>query len=375
MKKYGGYVGKILRVDLSTGSMTELDTENYVPDYIGGIGLGYKLLWDETNENTTEWSPESALIFASGPLGGTPVPSSGRAEVIGIAPQGYPKPWASPSGMGGDFAPKMKWAGYDAIVITGKADSPKYLYIGEDGAQLLDGQFLWGMTTYTAHNALYAKHGNDVAVAAIGPAGENLVRWSIIQSKTKNAAGQGGLGAVMGDKKLKAIVIKPGTHKIPIAKPEKLIEEVVRVSAELSPAGQNRVPLFRDFDRYKTKLQACDYSACTGGPTLCQPTPQGCTSQPTYFNKIPVKFTGEGSISGAFYCASACAPMLCDADWGNTEKNFEIAYLMNELGLNHFEAFIALPPFFMNCYNAGKLTKLLGEEVKFSTDGPRVGDK
>jgi len=375
MKKYGGYVGKILRVDLSAGSTSELSTWDYVPDFIGGIGLGYKLLWDETNENTTEWSPENALIFASGPLGGTPVPSSGRLEVIGIAPQGYPKPWASPSGMGGDFAPKMKWAGYDAIIIIGKAESPKYLYVGPEGVQFLDGEFLWGMTTYQAHNALFAKHGNDVAIATIGPAGENRVRWSIIQSKTKNAAGQGGFGAVMGDKKLKAIVVKPGTCKIPIADPKKLIAEVEKVSGELSPAGQNRVPLTRDVGRYKAKLQSCDYAACTGGPFLCLPSPEGCTAQPTYFNKIPMKYSGSSNISGAFYCASACGPMLMDADWGNTEKNFEIAYLMNELGLNHFEAFIALPPFFMNCYNAGKLTKLLGEEVKFSTDGPRVGDK
>jgi aldehyde:ferredoxin oxidoreductase len=276
--------------------------------------------------------------------------------------------------MGGDFAPKMKWAGYDAIVVVGKSESPKYLVVSEDACELIDADQLWGLTTYQAHNALYAKHGNDAALAVIGPAGENRVRWSIIQSKTKNAAGQGGFGAVMGDKKLKAIVVKPGTQKVPIANPEKLLEEVVRVSGELSPAGQNRVPLVRDLGRYKAKLQSCNYSACTGGPFLCLPSPEGCTAQPTYFNKLPMTHTGNSSVSGAFYCASACGPMLMDADWGNTEKNFEVAYLMNELGLNHFEAFIALPPFFMNSYKAGKLKTLLGEEVQFSTDGPRVGD-
>ena len=127
----GGYVGKILRVDLTTGTVSKLNTMNYVPQFIGGIGLGYKLLWDEIKEGTTEWSPENVVIFTSGPCCGTPVPTSGRAEVIGLAPQGYPIPWAAVSGFGGDFGPKMKFAGYDAIIITGKATSPKYLLVSE----------------------------------------------------------------------------------------------------------------------------------------------------------------------------------------------------------------------------------------------------
>jgi aldehyde:ferredoxin oxidoreductase len=375
--KYGGYVGKILRVDMSTGRMTDLNTWNYVPDFIGGIGLGYKLLWDETNENTTEWSPENALIVASGPCCGTPVPTSGRAEVIGIAPQGYPRPWAAVSGFGGDFGPKMKFAGYDAIVLVGKAASPKYLYISEEGPQILDGDFLWGMTSYTTQDALAAKHGDDVAVVCIGPAGENKVRWATIQSRSENAAGQGGFGAVMGDKKVKAIVIKPGSQPVKVANPEKLLKEVVKVSAELCPSGQHKLPV-ADHDypfsttggkgRYGVRHQSCAYAACTGGANAGWDLPR-------YFTKVPKKYTGDGSVSGVMYCVGACSPWLFDNDWGNTERGVEFNKLCDELGLNVWEIFAGMNWFMMNCQNAGKLQEILGEKIELNENGPAVYPK
>jgi len=364
--EYGGYVGKILRVDLSNGGITELNTEDYVPDYIGGIGIGYKIVWDETNENTTEWSPESPIIFASGPLCGTPAPSTARAEVIGLAPQSYPEPWAAPSGFGGDFGPKLKFAGYDAVVIVGKASAPKYLYISEDSVEIKDGEFLWGMTTYTTQSALTAKHGVDTSIACIGPAGENLCRWAAILSKTENGAGQGGFGAVMGDKKIKAIVVKPGTHKIPIADPDKLLEEVVKVSAEMSPTGQNSVPLVGDADRFTTRRQSCAWSGCTGGVAGCLPTVS---------NNVPLKYIGDGSISGIKYCVGGCAPWLTDNDWGNAERNFELNKLCDMLGVNCWEAFAGMNWFLQNCYNAGKLTTLMGESANLNPDGPNVYPK
>ncbi|MCL2150099.1 MAG: aldehyde ferredoxin oxidoreductase, partial [Dehalococcoidia bacterium] len=99
-----GYAGKILRVDLSANKCTEIDSEQYLPEYIGGIGLGWRLLWDETLPTTTEWSPENPLIFCTGPANASPIPTSGRLELIGIAPAGFPIPWAAESGAGGDFS-------------------------------------------------------------------------------------------------------------------------------------------------------------------------------------------------------------------------------------------------------------------------------
>jgi aldehyde:ferredoxin oxidoreductase len=363
---YGGYVGKILRVDLSTGKIANLNTLDYVPTYIGGIGLGYRILWDETNESTSEWSPENPLIFASGPLCGTPSPTSGRAEVIGLAPQGYPKPWAAVAGFGGDFGPKMKFAGYDAIVITGKAESPKYLYVSEKEVELRDAAFVWGQCTYPTQEAMVSKHGDDVAVACIGPAGENRVRWAIIQSRSENAAGQGGFGAVMGDKKLKAITIKPGTVRVPVAHPEKLIAEVVKVTKELSPLEQAKGKLTGEQGSYTTRRQSCAWSSCTGGVAGCLPT---------YYNKIPQKVTGFDTVSGVIYCVGGGGRNMTSGNPENRDPNREIAKLCDALGLNHWEAFAGMNWFMQNCQNAGKLPRILGEEVKLKHDGPAVYPK
>ncbi len=363
---YGGYVGKILRINLTSGVVNKLDTLNYVPHFIGGIGLGYRLLWDETNEDTTEWSPENTLIFASGPCCGTPVPTSGRAEVVGLAPQGYPIPWAAVSGFGGDFGPKMKFAGYDAIIITGKATSPKYLFVSETEIQLLDAEFLWGLTTYSTQDALLSRHSDDVAIACIGPAGENRVRWATIMSRTRNTAGQGGFGAVMGDKKLKAIVVKPGSVRVPIAHPDKLLEEVKKVSAEISPKGQDRTPLFTDKGRYTIRRVSCAYSGCTGGALGCLPR---------YFNGVPLKYTGYGSMSGSIYCAGAAASHFLLRNGYSEEVNFEICKLTDQLGLNAWEAYVGMDWFFQNCQNAGKLSKIMGEAVELNKNGPAVYPK
>jgi aldehyde:ferredoxin oxidoreductase len=374
---YGGYVGKILRVDLSTGRTSELDTSRYVPDFIGGIGMGYKILWDETNENTTEWSPENALIFATGPCSGTPTPTSARSEVIGIAPQGYPVPWAAVSGFGGDFGPKLKFAGYDAIVITGKAAKPTYLYVGENDIQVNDGEFLWGMTSFTTQDALARKHGDEVAVVCIGPAGENKVRWATIQSRSENAAGQGGFGAVMGDKNLKAIVVKPGTAKVKVARPEQLVKEVVKVSKEICPAGQHKLPVVdndypyaetKGMGRYGVRNQSCAYSACSGGA-------KDDHDLPRYFSKVPRKYTGTGSVSGVMYCVGQCSPWLLDNDWGKVERSVEFNKLCDELGLNVWEMFAGMGWFWQNCQQAGQLDRILGEKVELNRKGPAIYPK
>jgi len=202
----GGWTGKLLRVDLSDGSTREQDSLPLTP-YIGGRGFGARLAWDELEAGIGAFDPGNLLMFLAGPLTGTTAPFSGRGEVCGLGPQGWPVEWFTRSGMGGHWAPEMKYAGYDGVVIKGQAEKPVYLWLHDGKAELKDAAHLWGLGTYETQQRLLAEHGRQVKVVAIGQAGERLSRIAIINSETESAAGQGGFGAVMGAKKLKAIVV------------------------------------------------------------------------------------------------------------------------------------------------------------------------
>ncbi|MCD6089851.1 hypothetical protein J7K07_09085 [Candidatus Bathyarchaeota archaeon] len=366
-----GWMGKILRVDLSTEKITEINTDKYVPDFIGGYGMALKLIWDETAGKPFpgEFDPEAPLIFATGPLAGTPAPTAGRCEVAGIAPQGYPKPWIADSGFGGDFATKMKFAGYDAIMIVGKADEPKYLYIEDRSAEILDASNLWGLYTHKTQQALMEKHGSDVAIATIGPAGENLVRLSIITTKTENAAGQGGFGAVMGSKKLKAIVVR-GSCKVRVARPDVLIKEVKRIAAEI-PTGNTSGSGLPDKlvqpdprGRYIMRM----HSGCIACGECSMPFQH-------YYEGVQQRWTGTGIVSGDVHCVGYCAPWLLDNNWEDAEKIAEFNKFAEWLGINHWEIFAGMNWFIQNCFNDGKLTKLMGEKLNLNKEGPAVYPK
>jgi aldehyde:ferredoxin oxidoreductase len=356
---YGGFTGKILRVDLSSGDIKTLNTFDYVPDFIGGIGIGYRILWDETNENTTEWSPENCLIFNAPPVCGTPAPSSGRSELVGFAPQSYPKPWAAHSGMGGDFGPKLKFAGYDAIVIIGKSDSPKYLFVSEESVQIENADYLWGMASYSAQDSLTTRYGEDASVICIGPAGENLVRWATIESKTENVFGQGGFGAVMGDKKLKAIVVKPGNHRINIANPDALIKEVTKVNKAISPVRVLSFPTLTDHKRFTQRRVSPSWGSCTAGSLNDGQAP---TCPQSYYSKVPLKYTGFGSVSTSMHCiGGACGKMFDVAQ--NTEVAIEANHLTDQLGLNQWELATNIYFFLSKCVKAGKISKIMGDPI------------
>ena len=216
-----GYAGRILRVDLTDGKVeTEpLDIE-LAKKYIGGLGLAMRLYLDNSKAGVDPLSPENPLVVATGPLSGTMVPTGGNGHVFASR---------SPSTFGvgeakshGTFGTEMKRAGYDAIILTGKAEKPVYLWIDDDAAHILDAQHLWGKSPAETEDALQKELGDFyVRVSSIGPAGENLVRVACILNEKTRAAGRCGLGAVMGSKKLKAIAIR-GTKDVQVAKLEDL---------------------------------------------------------------------------------------------------------------------------------------------------------
>ena len=221
-----GWMGRILEVDLRARKISTRDTLAYAADHIGGRALASRIAWEEIPTETDAFDPENRVIIATGPLTGTLAPTSGRTIMGSLSPRIYPKPWYTHSTLGGWFGPELKYAGFDAIVVWGKAVVPVYLEIRDDKVRLVDAAELWGLDVRETQLALKAKLGQQTQVLAIGPAGENLVRFSTVQHAEENAAGHSGFGAVWGSKRLKAIAVR-GTKGVSVADPEALLREVV----------------------------------------------------------------------------------------------------------------------------------------------------
>ena len=213
-----GYVGKILHVDLSSMDISELSTYDYVPEYIGGKGVGMKIFNDMITEpGMKAFDPENPLIYMTGPGCGTGLPSSGRGTMVSLSPKTYPEmvTWA---GLGGFFGPALKCAGYDGLVITGKAPHHAYLVIDDGKVELRDADAdgLWGEFVIETQEKIYDIFGNrEYHSFVCGPAGETLMRDASVTTSADNAAAKAGFGAVMGSKNLKAVVVH-GTGDIPV---------------------------------------------------------------------------------------------------------------------------------------------------------------
>ncbi len=213
-------MGKILWIDLSTEKFEEEElSEEIYRQYLGGYGLATKLIYENMPANTDPMSPNAIFGFFPGLLTGTVAPLSGRFMVAGKSP--LTKTWGD-SNCGGYFGPEIKKCGFDAILIKGMANNPKYVTIIEDERQIVDASDLWGLDVVQTENMLKDKHGS-VQIASIGQAGENLSLISGIVNDKARIAGRSGFGAVMGSKKLKAIVLK-GTKKIEVADKDALIQ-------------------------------------------------------------------------------------------------------------------------------------------------------
>jgi len=220
-----GYAGKILRVDLTSGKWkAEELPEGLMRDFVGGNGFAAKILFDELKPGVDPLSPDNVLIFATGPLTGTAFPSSGRWAAYGKSPL-TTGVWGE-AHSGGQWGPELKYAGFDAIVITGRAEKPVYLWIEDGQVEIRDATHLWGKDVFDTDEIIKEEAGDETVKAIyIGPAGEKQVRMACIMDNLYRAAGRCGLGAVMGSKNLKAIAIR-GTKDAEVAHPQEL-EELV----------------------------------------------------------------------------------------------------------------------------------------------------
>jgi len=212
-----GWIGKILRVNLTKGEwrVEELD-RNIAEKFIGGRGLGSKILYDEIDPKVDPLSPDNKLILATGPLTGTSASAAGRYMAITKSPL---TGTIACSNSGGHFGAELKFAGFDLIVIEGKSKDPVYLYIEDGKVEIRDAKHLWGKTTHEATDQILSETDMDARVACIGPAGEKFVRFACIINDKHRAAGRSGVGAVMGSKNLKAVAVK-GSGSVQVADKE-----------------------------------------------------------------------------------------------------------------------------------------------------------
>jgi len=224
-----GYTGKIARVNLSSGK-TKIEelSEQWYRQYMGGRNIGLYFLLKEVSPCTDPLSPDNKLIFATSMLTGSPIPGSSRYSVVSKSPLtgGYGEAEA-----GGWFGPELKKAGFDALIIEGRADKPVYLWIHDGKIEIKDANFLWGKTTGDVQKIIREELGDErVRIAQIGPAGERMVRYACILNELHHVNGRCGMGAVMGSKNLRAVAVR-GRKKVEVADPDK-VKSLVRWFAQ-----------------------------------------------------------------------------------------------------------------------------------------------
>ena len=233
-----GYCGKMLFVNLTDGALEERElTEEMAKHFVGGYGIGARVLFDSMKPNIDPLGPDNVLGFVTGPLTGTAALFSGRYTVVCKSP--VTGGW-NDANSGGFFGPELKKAGFDCIFIRGASKKPVYLWVNDGKAELRDASVLWGKDILETENALQKELGEKkIRAALIGPAGEKRSLIAAVMNDGHRAAGRGGCGAVMGSKNLKAVVVR-GTGKVPVADPEhlKAINQEILSSIKNGPAAQ-----------------------------------------------------------------------------------------------------------------------------------------
>jgi aldehyde:ferredoxin oxidoreductase len=363
MAEMYGWTGKIARVDLSSGTISKIDTGSYVPKFVGGRGIAHRIAWEEIPRGVKAFDPENRLMIMVGPLTGTGSPSSGRTEVAGVAPQSRPEMYAW-SGVGGWFGAELKYAGFDGLVIQGQASGPVYLWITDDKVEIKDASDLWGLGTYDTQRELQRRHGKDIRQLVIGPAGEHKSRIAVLLTDNTNAAGQGGFGGLAGSKNLKAICVQ-GTKAVKVAHPD----ELLKIRAEISPkpsANPAQLKGTFEWDGYTWKGIPGEFYwvACTHGCALrCMPAfkdvaratrPGHLTQSVTCIGPWVFAWTKSGAWDDL---TPVTWPLWGGEDNPNFVRGVEADGLIQEYGLNEWEILGGMIPWITMASHEGILTE------------------
>lgn len=221
-----GWTGKIAKIDLTERKVSYLDTDQYSERFIGGLGIGEKIYWDESSPETEAFDPANPLILMTGPLCATTAPGAPRLVVCGKSPATYPERFVNAS-IAGFFPAELKKAGYDGIVLQGKTDKPVYVIIDDGTVKIRDAAHLWGLTNSNVRQRIQDELGGNPEIMSIGPGAENGSRIGTLLIDRAGCASMG-FGSLMGSKNIKAIVVS-GSGKIVVANPD----EVKRIRKKL----------------------------------------------------------------------------------------------------------------------------------------------
>jgi len=374
------YIGKILRVDLSKGAISEeWIREDWIEKFIGGAGLATKYHYSEVPKGVDPLGKENHLIFMTGPLTGTVSASASRYSVVAKSP--LTGIWGH-GNSGGSFGPALKHSGYDGIIFKGISPHPVYLRIVDGKSELCDARSLWGKTVPETEDLIQRDLNQKMTIASIGPGGENLVRYAAIMNNRHRAIGRCGLGAVMGSKRLKAIACA-GKAQINLANPD-LFREIASKQFDLL----NESVLKVGFEAFGTNMVSDMVNVRGGYPT--HNWQQGIFEQIEEVNGQAL--TDKVFIKGVscFACPIACGrgTEIKEGSWeGNRGEGPEYEtvntfgamcgisdlnaitmanYLCNEYGLDTISAGSTIA-FAMECYEKGILNKEItgGLELKF----------
>ena len=322
-----GWTGVFLKVNLTK---SEAKPEPYQQDlalnFLGGRGFASKILWDTVKPGTDPFSPENKLIFATGPLTGIGLPNSGKLVIASKSPLtgGY-----GDGNIGSWAAVNIRKAGYDALVIEGKASSPVILHVKDQTVEVLDANDLWGKSFFEVEDQLRKKYSNLAGVLSIGAAGENLVRFAVVVSQNGRAGGRPGMGAVMGSKNLKAIVIE-GTKQIPLAYPRELKKLAVDGYKEILTK-----PLYSFWKRQSTMstVEWCQENSCLHTFNF----KQGVFDKAEFINGFTMEKL-KISNRGCPQCNMTCGNVIKDSEGKDSELDYEnVVMLGSNLGLGNLE--------------------------------------
>ncbi len=327
-----GWTGRFLRANLGKNkAVGERYSESIARQFLGGRGFAIKILWDELKPNTDALSPDNKLVFAAGPLTGWPLPSSGKLVVAAKSPLtgGY-----GDGNVGSPLAVQMRKAGYDVIVVEGKAEKPVVLLVQDNIVDFLDGEDLWGLDTFAAEKKLRAIYGKAAGIILIGPAGENLVTFANLVCQEGRAGGRPGIGAVMGSKNLKAVVTV-GSRDLPAAYPKELKELGTEAYREIMTK-----PAYAFWKRQGT-MMTIEWSNENGVlPTLNYR--EGVFDKA---NKIGGFAMEKSKVSnrGCPQCNMTCGNVVKGSDRKESELDYEnVAMLGSNIGLGNLRQIAAL---------------------------------